>query len=564
MRSWKGVSNTAVAAIVIILIIIGITAAYFATKGGGGATTTSQAGTTTQTGGGTTSQTSTETGSQTTTTPTQTSTAQFKDTIVIGVTDKVTDLDPANAYDFYTWEVLTNVMSGLVKYKPGTSQIVPDLATNWTVSDDGKVWTFKLRTDAKFADGTPCTAHDVVRSIKRVMTIKGDPSWLVTSFVEDVKALDDYTVQFTLKQPVSYFLALLATPPYFPVSPKYPDDKIVSDATWGGCGPYMIEKWERDVQLVLKANPYYYGEKPKTETVVVKFYQDANSLELALRNHEIDIAWRTLNPEQIKSFEKDSNFKVITVPGSYIRYLVLNTQMEPTNNKLVRQALAAALDRQDIADSVFLGMVDPLYSMVPVGLWSHIDVFKEKYGDANVKMAKQLLAKAGYDENNKLHIELWYTPTHYGDTEADLAQVIKDQWESTGVITVDIKSAEWAQYTSQLRNGTMMVSLLGWYPDYIDPDDYLTPFLHSEANGWTGTGYSNPTVDKLLDKAATLTDQQQRAQLYEQVQQILADDAPFIPLIQGKLFIVTTPNVGGITLGPTMLLPYSLLYATTG
>jgi peptide/nickel transport system substrate-binding protein len=558
-RKERAMSTTAIAAIIVILIIIGVVAAYFMTKGGGATTTTTQgttSGTPTQT------QTTTQTGTQTTTT-TQTQ-AQFKDTLVIGVTDKVTDLDPANAYDFYTWEVLYNVMSGLVKYKPGTSEIVPDLATNWTVSDDGKVWTFKLRHDAKFADGTPCTAQDVVRSIKRVMTIQGDPSWLVTSFVQDVKAVDDYTVQFTLKKPVSYFLALLATPPYYPVSPQYPNDKIVSDATWGGCGPYMIQTWERDVQLVLKANPYYYGPKPKTETIVIKFYSDANSLELALRNHEIDIAWRTLNPEQIKNFQKNKDFKVIEVPGSFIRYVVINTKMNPTDNVLVRQALAAAIDRKDIADTVFLGMVDPLYSMVPMGLWSHIDIFKSKYGDGNIDMAKQLLAQAGYSEQNKLHITLWYTPTHYGDTEADLAQVLADQWEATGMIQVDIKSAEWSQYVSQLRNGTQMVSLLGWYPDYIDPDDYLTPFLHTGDNKWTGTGYSNPKVDQLLDQASVLTDLNQRTQLYEQVQQILAEDAPYIPLIQGKLFMVTTPNVGGVTLGPTMLLPYYLLYATTG
>ncbi|MCE4614567.1 MAG: ABC transporter substrate-binding protein [Desulfurococcales archaeon] len=547
-RKERAMSTTAIAAIIVILIIIGVVAAYFATKSGGPATTT---------------QTSTTSpiGTQTTTSTAQ---AKFKDTLVIGVTDKVTDLDPSNAYDFYTWEVLYNVMSGLVKYKPGTSQIIPDLATNWTVSQGGKVWTFNLRHDAKFADGTPCTAQDVVRSIKRVMTIQGDPSWLVTSFVQDVKALNDYTVQFTLKKPVSYFLALLATPPYYPVSPQYPNDKIVSDATWGGCGPYMIQSWERDVQLVLKANPYYYGPKPKTETIVIKFYSDANSLELALRNHEIDIAWRTLNPEQIQNFKKDQNFKVIEVPGSFIRYVVVNTKMNPTDNVLVREALAAAINRTDIANTVFLGMVDPLYSMVPMGLWSHIDIFKDKYGDNNIQLAKQLLTKAGYSEQNKLDITLWYTPTHYGDTEADLAQVLASQWEATGMIKVNIKSAEWSQYVSQLRNGTQMVSLLGWYPDYIDPDDYLTPFLHTVDNKWTGTGYSNPQVDKLLDQASVLTDLNQRTQLYDQVQQILANDAPFIPLIQGKLFMVTTPNVGGITLGPTMLLPYYLLYATAG
>ncbi len=476
--------------------------------------------------------------------------------VVIGVTDKITDLDPANAYDFFTWEVLSNVMAGLVKYDPDTGKIVGDLATSWDVQDNGKVWIFHLRQDAKFADGTPCTAHDVVRSIERVMKIQGDPSWLVTDFVEKVEALDDYTVKFTLKTPASYFLALVATPPYYPVHPNYPDDQIASDATWGGCGPYKIEEWVRDEKLVLVPNPYYYGEKPKNDKVVITFYSSANALKNALLSGEIDVAWRTLNPEDIQDLQKNPDYNVIEVPGLYIRYVVIKTDAPPTDNVLVRQALAAAVNRTEIAETVFKGTVEPLYSMVPAGLWSHIDAFKTKYGDANLELARQLLQQAGYSETNKLHIELWYTPTHYGDTEAQLAAVLKSEWEKTGMITVDVKSSEWSQYVDQLRNGQMMVSLLGWYPDYLDPDDYLTPFLASSANGWTGTGYSNPTVDNLLSQAQVLTDQTQRAQLYEQVQNILAEDVPYIPLIQGKLYVVTSKDVTSIKISPLMFLLY--------
>ena len=482
--------------------------------------------------------------------------------IVIGVTDKVTDLDPANAYDFFTWEVLNNIMEGLVKYKPGTLEIEPGLAESWTVSEDGKTWTFKLREGLKFADGTPLTAQDVKRSIDRVMTINGDPAWLVTSFVESVEAPDDTTVVFHLKQPTSFFLALVATPPYFPVHPNYAPDKIDSDQTAGGAGPYRIVDFKRDEELVLEANPYYYGDKPKTSKVVIKFYRDAATLRLALENGEIDIAWRTLRPTDIEYFQGKSGFKVIEVPGSFIRYICLNTKVDPTNNKLVRQALAAVINRQDIIDTVLRGAGTPLYSMVPIGMWSHKDVFKDKYGDANIELAKQLLAQAGYDENNKLKIELWYTPTHYGDTEADIAQLLKEQWEATGVIEVDIKSAEWGTYVDYIRKGQLSVYLLGWYPDYLDPDDYLTPFLHSEANSWSGTGYANETVDQLLTQAQTITDQNQRAQLYEQVQEYLAEDVPYIPIFQGKLYIVASEDVEGIVPNPTMLLLYSTIYKT--
>ncbi len=478
--------------------------------------------------------------------------------IVIGTTDKVTDLDPAQAYDFYTWEVLTNVMETLVRYKPGTDQLVPALAESWEVKDNGTVWIFKLRRDYKFCDGTPVKAQDVVRSIKRVMRIKGDPSWLVTSFVEDVKALDDYTVEFKLKKPVGFFLALLATPPYAVVSPKYPDDRVVSDATWGGPGPYCIKEFKRDEYLVLEANPYYPGTV-RTKKIVIRFYKDATTLKLALERGEVDIAWRTLRPNDYQEL-KAKGFKVIEVPGSFIRYIVVNVKMDPTRNKLVRQAIAAAINRPELARIVFMNTMEPLYSLVPKGLWSHIDVFKEKYGDGNIELARKLLREAGFSEQKKAKLVLWYTPTHYGDTDADLAQLIKQQLEKTGLVEVELRSSEWATYVKQLRQGQMMLALLGWYPDYVDPDDFLTPFLHSGANSWTGSGYKNEVVDKLLDEAVSLTDQAKRAEIYKKVQMILAEDVPVIPLLQGKLYVVTQKNVGGVEIGPSMLMPYYTLY----
>ncbi|ADM27496.1 extracellular solute-binding protein family 5 [Ignisphaera aggregans DSM 17230] len=484
--------------------------------------------------------------------------------IVIGTTDKVTDLDPSNAYDFFTWEILNNVMEGLVKYEPGTDRIIPGIAERWESRDNGTIWIFYLRKNVRFADGTPLTAADVVRSIKRVMKINGDPAWLVTEFIEDVKALDNYTVEFILKKPTGYFLALVATPPYFPVHPSYPDDKIVSDAIWGGAGPYMIREFKRDQYIVLEANPYYYGEQPKTKTIIVRFYKDAASLRLALEKGEVDIAWRTLRPTDYEDLKKNPNFKVIEVPGSFIRYLVINVKMDPVSNVLVRRAIAAAIDRKDLAETVFLETMEPLYSLVPKGMWSHEDVFLEKYGDGNLTLAIQLLKQAGYSENNKLHIELWYTPTHYGDTEADLAQLIKEQLERTGLIVVDLKSSEWATYVDQLRNGQMMIALLGWYPDYIDPDNFLYPFLHSQANKWTGTGYANPEVDRLIEEGAIELDQTKRAEIYGEVQRILAEDVPYIPLLQGKLLMVTQKNIEGVKLGPTLLFYYWTVYKTTG
>jgi len=500
----------------------------------------------------------------TTTKPTETKPTETEE-LVIGVTDKITELDPANAYDFYTWEVMYNIMGGLMRYKPGTTELEPYLAESYEIEENGTVYIFHLRKDLKFADGTPCTAHDVVRSIKRVMKISGDPSWLVNDFVKDVEALDDYTVKFTLKKPASYFLALVATPPYFPVHPNYNPNEIDPDQTAGGVGPYRIVKWVRDQELILEENPYFFGEKPKTKRVIIRFYKDATTLRLALERGEIDIAWRTLTPVDIKTLKQNPDLKVIEAPGGFIRYLVLNaneTKDYPTKNKLVRQAIACAIDRNDIVNRVYMGTMEPLYSLIPNGMWSHIDIFKELYGDGNIEKARELLKQAGYSEENKLKIELWWTPTHYGDTEKDLAQVLKEQLEKTGMIEVELKSAEWSTYVDYARKGMMMASLFGWYPDYIDPDDYTTPFLKSDANNWLGYPYSNPEVDELLEKAQIAQSQEEREQLYKKVQEILGEDAPIIPLVQGKLTIVAKKNVEGIVLDPTMILKYYTIYKT--
>ena len=484
-----------------------------------------------------------------------------KEQLVIGVTDKISDLDPSNAYDFYTWEVLNNIMDGLVRYEPGTSNIAPAIAESWDVNDNATVWTFHLRNDVKYPNGTVLKASDVVWSIKRVMTIQGDPSWLVTDFVKDVSAPDDTTVVFTLEHPTSYFLSLLTDPPYFPVSREYSPTEIQSDQTAGGVGPYMITKWVRDQELDLEANPYYYGDQPKIKKVVIRFYQDASTMRLALENGEIDIAWRTLRPTDIKDLQNEGKYSVIEVPSAYIRYICMNVANPPTNDVRVRQALAYAIDRQQIADRVFQGTVDPLYSLIPNGMWSHKDVFKDKYGASpNLDAAKQLLQEAGYSESNKLSIQLWYTPTHYGDTEADIAQLLKEQWEATGMIEVTIKSAEWQTYLDYARKGQMQVYMFGWYPDYLDPDDYTTPFLQYPANKWAGTQYNDSEMNDILAQAQQLSDQNERTQLYIQAQEKLAEDVPYIPFIQGKLYIVTNPDVKGIIIGPDMIFHYDSVY----
>jgi len=487
--------------------------------------------------------------------------AQVKMPLVIGTTDKLSgDIDTAEAYDFHTWEIFQNITRGLLTYKPGTTELVPGLAESWpTVSDDGVEYTFKLRKGLAFSDGTPFNADVVKYSIDRVIKIQGDPAWLVSSFVQEVRVEDEYTVTFVLKDPIGYFPALVASVPYFPVSPSaYPMDEIVAEPASIPClGPYTVKSLTRDVEIVMEANPKYYGTAPKEKKVIIKYFADATNMRLALENGEIDIAWKTLNPSDIEDLKTKPNLKTVEANGAYIRYLCFVTDTAPVDDPLIRQGISYAIDREAVASLVFFDQVNPLYSMVPMGMWGHTDAF----GKYDINKAREILAKAGYNESNPLEIPLWWTPTHYGDTEQDVAAVLKSSLEKTGVIKVTLQSAEWASYVDNFDRHNMLLFLLGWYPDYIDPDNYTSAFAQSgAASDGLGIFLNDPQMDEYLRSAALATDQAEREAHYADVQEYWTEAVPTVPIFQGKLFLIMQPNVNGVKVSPTMIFNYDTVY----
>jgi len=481
------------------------------------------------------------------------------DTIIVGTTDKVTVLDPADSYDFHTWEIHHNTMDTLLHYIPGTTDLEPGLATAMPeVSDDGLEYTFHLVKGVKFPDGTAFNADAVKWSIDRVIALEGDPNWLVTSFVDHVEVVDDNTVKFVLKAPVNYFPLLVATQPYSPVSPNcYSQDKIDADSTCGGIGPYKITKWERDVELDLEAYDGYPGKKPATPKIIVKYYSDPTTMRLAVENGEIDVATKTLNPTDYTDLKAAGKLQVIEGPGAQIRYLCFNHTTAPFDQAGVRQAISYAVDRNAVTSIAFQGTHVPLYSMVPMGMWSHTDTFPKR----DLAKAKDLLTKAGFSADNKLKMDLWWTPTHYGPTEADLATVLKDNLEETGLIEVNLQNTEWATYKEYMNAGSMPVFLLGWYPDYLDPDNYTSPFAESSASGDIGIFYASDKMDALIaaGRKAPELRSEARKKVYEDIQKLWVTDIPTVPLTQGSLLVVAQPGVSGIVLDPNMLFHYFLL-----
>jgi peptide/nickel transport system substrate-binding protein len=512
MRGTRAISRIAIVGIVIVIIVVAAVAGYFLMQP-----------------------------------------AKKESVLIMGTTDTVEScLDPARAYDYFGWEIIQALGSGLVEYRPGATgaaeDIVPSLATSWSVSPDGLVWTFNLRQGVKFDDGTEFNATHVKYTFDRGMGIADPEGPFVgigySDIIENVTVVSKYVVKFYLKIPFSAFLSLLACQASYIVDPKYaPIDRVVEykagDARGShpmGLGPYRLTKWTRtagrDEEMVLEANPNYWnvsGGYPKTQKIVIKFYADSASLALAIDAGEIDIAFRQLSATDINNLKTKTHLKVWEGTGAFIQYLVLQEKRPPFNNPTIRKAVAAAINRTAIVNTVFLGQVKKLYSMIPIGMFGHRDAFLT-LGDPNYTLTRTLLAPLGYNETHKLTFKLWYETSGHYPQSAELAQMLKASLEASGVISVTLEGRDWAQYRQERIAETMDAYILGWYPDYIDPDDYIYPFLHSLGGSWLHHNYNNTQMDQLIEWARGNTTQIVREQLYKQIQDLMVEDCPIIPI----------------------------------
>ncbi len=545
--------------------------------------------TTTTTGGG--SETTTTTQAETTTSVAPEPSGGG--TIIIGTTDNISSLDPADAYAIHDWELIKNISEGLLKWKPGTAELQTGLATDFPeISADGLTYTFTLRDGIQFADGSPLTAQIYADQVSRLLTIGNGETCpnnvagtLASPYVESIEATDDSTVVFHLLAPVAYFPQILAGAPYVPSSPaSFPADECVlfPDAPIYGVGPWFISEYTQSEQTVLEPNPYYNGDlTPKADRIIIRYYSDPQTMALAVQNGEIDVAWRILGPELSAQMQDVEGMNVGTVQGGSIRYLILNHTMAPFDDSNVRKAVASLIDRDEISDVVYGGQVEPLYSMVPPGFLGANEAFDSLYASPNVDAALGFLADSGYDESNHLELSLWYPPEHYGANTAEWMGVIEQQLEASGVIDVTLEAQEWSTYVTALTGGEEYpAGVLGWFFDYPDPSNYLEPFIYNGGSGTNvapsveGNAFGEPIDElstQLLDlvqQGSVETDQDTRAAIYGQAQDVYADEVVTLPLFFEAEHILFPDTVSGdsaygspetLNVGPTLEFNYSLL-----
>lgn len=489
-------------------------------------------------------------------------------TISMGTTDKVTSLDPAGSYDNGSFLVMNQVYPFLLNTVPGATDMTPqpDIAESAEFTAPNE-YTVKLKSGLKFANGDDLTSSDVKFTFDRQLKIAdpNGPSSLLGS-LDSIDTPDDTTVVFHLKNDNDQTWPQVLTSPAGPIVDEdvFPADKILSDADIVKgepfAGQYTIDSYKVNELVSFKPFDGYKGSLGKVENdgATLRYYADASNMKLDIEKNSIDIAYRSLSATDIDSLSKNDSVKIVEGPGGEIRYSVFNMDTMPYGAKTaeadsakalaVRQAIADSIDRAAIADKVYKDTYTPLYSYVPEGLNGATESLKEKYGDGkggpDVDRAKQRLADAGVTTPVTLNWQ--YNPDHYGPSSGDEYAAIKNQLEATGLFTVNLQSTEWVQYSKDRVADVYPIYQLGWFPDYSDADNYLTPFFTKD--NFVANHYDNTDVQNLISQQVATPDKDERQSLIEKIQDEVADDLPTLPILQGKQIAVVGTNVSGVDL----------------
>jgi peptide/nickel transport system substrate-binding protein len=496
--------------------------------------------------------------------------------ITIGTTDKITSLDPAGSYDNGSFAVMTQVYPFLLDTPYGSPDPKPSIAESASFTDP-TTYEVKLKPGLTFKNGDKLTSSDVKFTFERQIKINdpNGPASLLGNLAS-VSTPDDTTVDFHLKAPNDQTFPQILTSPAGPIVDEQvfaadkvtPDDTIVKGEAFAG--QYYISSYKVNQLIQYKAFDGYKGINgaAKTPTVNVKYYASSDNLKLDIQSNQIDVAYRSLSATDVASLKSKKNVQVIDGPGGEIRYIVFNfntmpygaktPEADPATALAVRQAAADLIDRKAISTQVYKGTYTPLYSYVPDGLTGATPALKSLYGDGNggpsLDKAKQTLTAAGVKTPVTLNIQ--YTGDHYGPSSGDEYGLIKSQLEEGGLFTVKLQQTEYVQYSKDRVADVYPEYQLGWFPDYSDADDYLTPFFAK--NNFLSNHYDSPAVQALLNKEVGDSDKADRTEVIKQVQEAVAKDLSTLPILQGASVAVVGKDVKGTTLDAS----YKFRYAT--
>lgn len=484
-----------------------------------------------------------------------------KDVLIVGQIAEPKSLDPSTVTAVNDFRILINMYDGLVRYKDGTLEVEPALAKSWKISNDGKTYTFHLREDVKFHDGSPFNADAVKFNFDRMLNDDHPyhdtgpfPLAFFFSAIQKTTVLDPYTVQFSLDKPYAPLLSNLAYPTGLIVSPasvKKQGDKFGRNPS--GTGAFKFKLWESNRRVVVERNENYWDGPPPLKVVVFRPITDANTRVTEMLSGGIDLMVE-VPPDNIATFNNPT-FNVYEQAGPHLWFLILNCKEGPFQSRKVRQAANYAINKKALVENILQGTAEVAAGPTPPAFaWAYNnDLSPYPY---NPDKARRMIREAGYADS-----DLTFYVTEGGSGMLDpipMGTAIQADLAKVG-LNVSIETYEWNTFLGKVNpglEGKADMAEMAWMTN--DPD--TLPFLTLRSDAWPDKGgfnsgyYANSEVDRLLEKARVSTDQDTRARLYKEMQEIVYEDAPWVFVANWKQNAVSTANVKNFKLQPSFFL----------
>lgn len=458
-----------------------------------------------------------------------------RDTLVIGSTDAIRSITPWTVSTDLEYAVLNSMLyDRLIEYEDGsaTPTMSSGLAESYEVSEDGLAWTFKLREGITFTDGEPVNAEAIKFSLEHTKQTGGPIVYYIDPYIKDVEVVDEYTVKVNLSfvyAPFDKIISLAIAGIYSPKAVQSMSDKDFQEKPVTS-GPWIVESIVPSEECVLVRNENYWNKDrlPRIKRLIFRTIADPSALRLALEQGEIDMGFYYWLPADQIELEKDPRFTFTQQKNYYVSMLAIDGTRAPLDDPLVRQAIAYAIDRDRIIDTVYGGsarkMNSPLHTDMTIDGQSVVIEWPYEH---DPDKAKELLAEAGYADG--VPVDFWYT-VGFGPEEPDVALLIQQDLAEVG-IELNLQSSEFTALIEQWKDGATPFWSSRYVGGYLDPDPYLRDWYHSKS-GFLGAkhGMDNPEIDRLLDTGANTTDPDVRLQSYEKIQQTVSQLALQIPM----------------------------------
>ncbi|MFD5570615.1 ABC transporter substrate-binding protein [Streptomyces cadmiisoli] len=471
--------------------------------------------------------------------------------VVMGMSDEVLATDPASGYDPGSWLLFNNVFQSLLSFPKGGTEPEPEVASECAFTDSAiRVYKCTLKDGLKFSNGDPLTSEDVKFSFDRLLKIDdADGPAVMFSTLDSVEAPNEKTVVFKMKVPDATFPSKIASGAGSIVNHReYDANALREDGGAVGSGPYKLDSFTDD-QAVFSVNENYTGNaEVQNSGVTLKFFHgDRAGLKQALLDEDLDIAYRGLSAGDIADIEEadaDAGVKVVEGSSAEVQHLVFNVD-DPVVGRLgVRKAIAHLIDRDALMENVHQGTATPLYSIVPAGIAGHNTAFFDTYGARPSKVkAEEALRADGITD--KVELTLWSTPSRYGPATDQEFEAIAAQLNASGLFSAEVKSVPFDQYEKDIADGKYGVYVKGWVPDYPDADNFTAPFFGK--GNVLENNYSNDTItDELIPTTAAESDRAGTDAEFGQLQDIVAEELPLLPVWQAKQYAVVGETVYGL------------------